>query len=197
MSVQLPTIRLAAPQDAAAIHDIYAPIVRDTAISFEWEVPTLAEVRSRIDRVLADGFPWLVAEVAGQVGGYAYASAFRSRIAYSWTAEVSVYVHSEHHRRGIGRSVYGSLLRLLELQGYRSAYGIATTPNPGSERLHRTLGFQQVGHFPRVGYKFGAWHDVICWHITLGPQDLAPEPIRPVSEVLRNIGPAGVIGRSW
>lgn len=179
------TIRLASARDAEAIHGIYAPIVRDTVISFEWEAPTVAELSGRIEKVLADGYPWLIAETAGSVSGYAYASSFRTRAAYSWTAEVSVYVHPEHHRRGVGRAVYSGLLRLLELQGFRSAYGVATTPNPGSEGLHRRLGFEQVGRFPRVGYKFGAWHDVICWRIALGSQDDAPDRIRPVSDVWR------------
>jgi phosphinothricin acetyltransferase len=118
------------------------------------------------------------------VSGYAYASSFRSRTAYSWTAEVSVYVHPEVRGRGIGRAVYGGLLRLLELQGYRSAYGIATTPNAASEALHRGLGFEPVGRFPGVGYKHGRWHDVLCWRIALGRDDAVPDRIRPVGEVL-------------
>jgi phosphinothricin acetyltransferase len=179
------TIRLATVDDAPAVHAIYAPIVRDTAISFEWEAPTVGEMAGRIEKVLAAGFPWLVAEADGEVGGYAYASRFRSRAAYDWTAEVSVYVDERRHRRGIGRTVYSRLLRLLEAQGFRSAYGVATASNPGSEALHRSLGFEQVGSFPRAGYKFGAWHDVVFWRIALGPENGAPDPIRPLSDVLR------------
>lgn len=187
------TIRLATADDAPAVHAIYAPIVRDTAISFEWGAPTIEEMAARIDKVLADGFPWLVAEADGEVGGYAYASRFRSRAAYDWTAEVSVYVDGRRHRRGIGRAVYGRLLRVLEAQGFRSAYGVATASNPGSEALHRSLGFEQVGSFPRVGFKFGAWHDVVVWRIALGPEDGAPDPIRPLSDVMREDAPVPTV----
>lgn len=180
-----PSIRLASAHDAPAVQAIYAPIVLDTAISFEWEVPTVAEMSSRIEKVLAEGFPWLVAETGGEVGGYAYASRFRNRAAYDWTAEVSVYVDARHRGRGIGRAVYARLLGLLEAQGFRSAYGVATAGNPASEALHRSLGFEQVGSFPRAGFKFGGWHDVVCWRIPLGPRDGVPDPIRPVRDVLR------------
>lgn len=176
-------IRPAEAGDAEAVHAIYAPIVRDTAISFEWEPPTVDEMRGRIAKVLADGYPWLVAESDGRVAGYAYAGRFRARAAYDWTAEVSVYVAGDRHRQGIGRALYRALLDVLERQGYRSAVGIATAPNAGSEALHRSLGFAEVGRFPRVGYKFGAWHDILCWRIGLGPEDAAPDPIRPLANV--------------
>ena len=197
MSVAQSNIRLVTEQDADAVHGIYAPVGRDTVISFEWEVPTVQEIRGRIGKVLSDGYPWLVAEVDGRVSGYAYAGLFRTRTAYSWTVEVSVYVDPQHHGRGVGRAVYGTLLRVLELQGYRSAYGVATAPNPGSEGMHRSLGFEQVGRFPRVGYKFGRWHDVICWRIGLGNDEAAPEQLRPVADVLREGGfsrSVGVVG---
>ena len=179
----LTAIRLATPGDAAAIHDIYAPVVRDTTISFEWQPPTIEELRARIERTLAGGYPWLIADADGHVAGYAYAGRFRPRAAYDWTAEVSVYVHPEQHRRGVGRTVYRALLQLLELQGFRSAYGVATAPNPGSEGLHRAVGFELVGRFPRVGFKFGAWHDVLVWHIALGPDQGEPGPLRRAEEV--------------
>ena len=182
-------IRLATPHDAAAVHAIYAPIVRDTVISFEWEPPSADEMRARIEKVRADRYPWLVAEVDGHVRGYAYASRFRTRDAYDWTAEVSVYVHPESHRRGVGRAVYGALLRMLELQGYRAAYGVATAPNPGSEALHRALGFEQVGRYPRIGWKFDAWHDVTVWRRALGAQDGPPGTRRAPEEVLREMVP--------
>lgn len=184
-------IRLATPRDAEWVHAIYAPIVRDTAISFEWEVPTVAEIRRRIAAVTSTGYPWLVADAGGKVGAYAYASAFRTRTAYDWTAEVSIYVDPALTRRGIGRATYGALLRLLELQGYTSAYGVATARNPSSEGLHGAMGFERVGYLPRVGFKFGQWHDVIYWRIELGPAAEEPGPIRPVHEVIEAAGVAG------
>jgi L-amino acid N-acyltransferase YncA len=184
------TIRLATPRDAGAVQAIYAPIVRDTAISFEYEAPTVEEMLRRMEAVSAAGYPWLVADASGEVVGYAYGSAFRTREAYDWTTEVSVYLHAEHARMGIGRAIYARLLRVLELQGYKSAYGVATAPNPSSEALHRALGFEQVGYLARVGFKFREWHDVICWHIGLGPAGEAPGAIRPVRGVLDEAGVA-------
>jgi L-amino acid N-acyltransferase YncA len=185
------SIRLATPDDAPAVHAIYAPFVRDTAISFEYEVPAVEEIRARMERVLADGFPWLVAESESTVDGYAYASAFRTRKAYQWSVETSIYIHPQRHRRGLGRALYGRLLELLELQGYRSAYGGATAPNPASEGLHRSMGFERVGYQPRVGYKLGAWHDVVWWRKALGPEGEPPGQILTVAQVLsgtRSVG---------
>ncbi len=176
-------IRLATGDDAEDILEIYEPIVRETAISFEGEVPSLSEIRRRIEATLSDGYPWLVAVEEGRIVGYAYAGRFRARAAYDWCVEVSVYVRPSRHRRGVGRTLYTTLLRLLERQGFRGAYAMATAPNPGSEGLHRALGFELVGRFPRVGYKHGAWHDVICWYRSLGPQDSAPGAIRRLFHV--------------
>jgi len=183
----LRAIRPATPDDAEAILAIYRPVVQETAISFEWTVPTVPEMQGRISSVLADGFPWLVAADDGDITAYAYASRFRSRTAYDWTAEVSVYVSEARQRRGTGRALYGRLLHVLELQGFHSAYGFATAPNPGSEGLHRSLGFTEVGRFSRVGYKFEKWHDVICWYKPLRPVSGIPSTLRPLSEVLMEV----------
>lgn len=191
-----PTIRLATSECAKAVHRIYAPIVRDTAISFEWEIPTVSDLAGRIEAVLSAGYPWLVAEVEGDVAGYAYAAPFRARKAYAWTAEVSVYVGAQHARRGIGRALYARLFELLALQGFRGVYGVATTPNASSEALHRSMGFREVGRLPRVGYKLGAWHDVIYWHLELNGPDEAPGEIRAVQDVLDAQRPAATAVRA-
>jgi len=176
-------IRLARLEDAEGVHAIYAPVVRETAISFEWEVPDPSEIRRRMETLLAEGFPWLVEMEEGEIRGYAYASRFRGRRAYDWTAEVSIYVHPQHQGRGIGVALYRRILLLLEGQGYRSAVGVATAPNPGSAALHKRLGFTQVGTFPSVGYKGGAWHDITLWHRSLGADDAPPRQLRSPSEV--------------
>lgn len=180
------TIRLATPADAAAVHRIYAPVVADSAISFEWDIPSVAELRGRIESTLAAGFPWLIAEAGGEPVGYAYAGTFRARAAYAWAAEASIYIRPQAQRQGAGRKLAGALFRLLERQGFRSVYGVTTAPNPGSEGLLRSLGFELVGRFPRAGYKLGKWHDVTCWCRPIGPAEGAPGPIRPVQEVVRD-----------
>lgn len=115
-----------------------------------------------------------------------HAGTFRARAAYAWAAEASIYVSPQWQRQGAGRALAGALFRLLERQGFRSVYGVSTLPNPGSEGLLRSLGFEQVGRFPRAGYKLGEWHDVACWCRPIGPQEGAPRPIRPVQEVMRD-----------
>jgi L-amino acid N-acyltransferase YncA len=149
-------IRLATPDDAAACAAIYAPYVTDTAISFETEAPTTAEMAERI----ATSIAWFVLEDGGRIGGYAYASRFHPRAAYRWACEVSVYLEPGRRRTGAGRALYDVLLRNLADRGYRMAIAGMTLPNPASEGLHRALGFEPVGTYRAIGYKDGAWHDV-------------------------------------
>lgn len=167
-------IRLATPDDAAQIQAIYAPVVRETAISFEWEPPSVEEMRRRVESTLAKGYPWLVLDHSGEILGYAYGSTHRERVAYRWSAEVSVYIHPAWHRRGIGRALYASLFEVLRLQGFRNAFAGATQPNPGSVALHEAMGFQEIGLFRRIGYKFGKWHDVRWWGLALGEHPAEP-----------------------
>lgn len=170
-------IRVATPADAGAFLEIYAPVVRDTPISFEIEPPSASELAERVRATLVDR-PWLVLEgEEGAVGGYAYATAFRSRPAYRWCAEVSVYVRESHRGRGVGEALYRALLDALGAQGFRSAVAAVTLPNPASVALHERLGFEAVGVFRRVGYKFGRWHDVGWWQRSLGHGEEPPPPV--------------------
>src|SRR5947209_12608865 len=138
------TIRLATEADAEGIVAIYAPIVRETAISFEVEAPDVNAMRRRITETLAH-LPWLICERRGEVLGYAYASTHRTRAAYQWSVDVSVYVHARIRRSGVGKALYTSLLRFLDLQGFYNVYAGITLPNPASVRLHESLEFQPVG----------------------------------------------------
>ena len=148
-------IRPAADNDVATIRDIYAPYVTDSVVSFEEDVPSIREMADRIDR----SHLWLVEESAGSVLGYAYGSMHRSRAAYRFTVEVSAYVHTDHHGRGIGRRLYAPLLTTLSGMGFHTAVAGITVPNEQSVGFHRSLGFSDIGTFPEVGFKFGRWHD--------------------------------------
>lgn len=170
-----PVIRLARGGDAEAVLGIYAPVIRDTAISFEYEVPAESEMRRRILTTL-EKFPWLVCEYDGVVLGYSYAGEHRDRAGYQWSVDVSVYVSASARRKGVGQAMYRSLVNLLVLQGFRKAYAGITLPNQGSVGLHESIGFQQVGVYREVGYKFGAWHDVGWWHMTLKESAAIPSP---------------------
>lgn len=168
-------IRLATPDDASGIHAIYAPIVRDTVISFEIEPSTVEEMRGRIASTLRT-HPWLVCEDRGRVAGYAYAGAHQTRAAYQWAANVSIYNHPDYHRRGLGRALYEALFELLRRQGIRQACAGITLPNEASVGLHEALGFKPVGIYSDIGYKFGSWHPVGWWQTPLGGADGPPPP---------------------
>jgi L-amino acid N-acyltransferase YncA len=163
-------VRFASVRDAEALAAIYAPIVETTAISFETFAPDAAEMRSRIGRHPADK-PWIVAETDDAVVGYAYAGGFRGRAAYRFSAEVTVYVAERARRRGVGRTLYRALARLLASQGYRRAFAAVTLPNGGSVALHDAAGFTAAGVAHAAGFKFGCWHDVGFFECALAPLD--------------------------
>lgn len=170
------TLRPATAADAEAVRDIYAPVVRETAISFETEPPDSEEMAARIDRKRAR-FPWLVCTREGAVVGYAYAGPYRERAAYRWSVEVSVYVHADWRRHGVARALYTSLLSVLELLGYANAYAVIALPNPESVGFHESVGFEHVGTHHGVGYKHGTWHDVGHWELSV--QSHGADPPEP------------------
>ena len=175
-------IRLAAPVDAAAIQQVYAPIVRETHISFELSVPDVADIAARISQTLAQ-YPWLVCEIDARLAGYAYASAFRARQAYQWTTETTVYVHPDFQRRGVSRALYHSLVAILRAQGYCNAVGVIALPNEGSIRAHEAAGFRKIGVFENVGFKAGHWRHTGWWQLELRPMPESPPPPRPIGEL--------------
>jgi phosphinothricin acetyltransferase len=181
---EVPRVRLATTDDAAACAAIYRPYVESSAISFELDPPAPHEMAARMERVLART-PWLVAEADGVVCGFAYGSRHRERPAYDWTIETTVYVDRARHGRGVGRALMASLLAILRLQGFHLAVAGITLPNPGSVALHRALGYRRVGEFEAMGWKAGGWHGVE-WHaLELAPRSAAPAPIRPLADAVR------------
>lgn len=177
------SLRLATPDDAPALLSIYAPLVRETAISLERTPPDAAAFRARIRDTLEER-PWLVCEAGGAVAGYAYASPHRSRAGYRWAVESSVYVRAEHRRRGVATALYTALFGVLAAQGYYTVYAGTVLPNPASTALHRAVGFEPVGTYRAVGHKQGAWHDVQWWQRPLqDDRPAAPEPPRPITAI--------------
>jgi L-amino acid N-acyltransferase YncA len=167
-------IRIATNHDAEQIRAIYAPIVCDTAISFEIDTPTTEEIQRRISNTLAT-YPFIVCEERSAVKGYAYASRHRDRAAYQWSVDVSVYVEASEKHRGIATALYTSLFEILRSQGYYNAYAGIALPNPASVGFHRSMQFQPVGVYRHVGYKLGAWHDVSWWERSLQPLREPPD----------------------
>ena len=186
----MPNIRIrpAEERDIPAMLAVYAPYVEETAVSFEYAVPSPEEFRARLARV--QGFyPWLVAEQEGRVLGYAYASRFHPRAAYDWSVEVSIYVQREARGHGLGPRLYEALEAMLRAQNVLSAYAciaLAETPDEyldhASIRFHERMGYRLTGTFPNCGYKFGRWYGMVWMEKRLVPAD-APESLHPAPVV--------------
>ncbi|QLD86800.1 N-acetyltransferase family protein [Natronomonas halophila] len=160
-------LRIATRSDAEAIASIYRPYVEETAITFEETPPDAETIADRIADTV-ETYPWFVAERDGEVVGYAYGGKLRKRAAYRWVVELSVYVDRERRRTGVGSALYRALLSTLEQQGFQSAYGVVTLPNPESVAFHEELGFERTAFLPESGYKLGEWHDVAWFERALG-----------------------------
>jgi phosphinothricin acetyltransferase len=186
-------LRVATPEDAAAVRRIYAPYVRDSPATFRTEVPAVERMRRKIrEKRAADEYPWYVAVADDpdasdgaepKVVGYAYGSQLRERPAYRWAVETSIYVDAAAQRDGIGTHLYERLLGTLRRQGYCSAYAALGMLNPESEAFHERHGFERVGTFPAAGFKLGDWHDVVWYHRRLREPDGDPDEPAPVSRV--------------
>ena len=174
-------VRSASPDDARACGAIYRPFVEQTAITFETEVPTSAEMARRIEDARA-AHDWLVlVEHDGTVVGYAYAHSFNPRAAYQWSTETSIYIASSYHRAGGGRKLYGELLQRLRDRGYRRAFAGITQPNEASNAFHQSFGFERAGLYRRVGWKHGRWHDVAWMQADLLDAAEETDPPPPTS----------------
>jgi L-amino acid N-acyltransferase YncA len=173
-------IRLARPEDAAAIAAIYRPYVEESRISFEEAAPDAAEIARRMADPL---HPWLVAEEGQRIFGYASTSPMRNRPAYRWSVETGVYVGQSLHGRGIGRQLLGEHLSLLERQGFVTAIAGISLPNEASVALHEKLGFTLSGIERGVGFKLGEWVDVGRWQRDLAPRIRTPAEPRPFASV--------------
>ena len=156
---KLVSIRLASPEDAKGILDIYAPYILDSNVTFEYDVPGVREFEERIVGITKD-MPYIVCMIDEEIAGYAYASHYRSRAAYQWDCELSIYVREDSQRGGIGRRLYEMLFAILKEMHYEHAYACISTPNPQSVKFHEAMGFTICALFERCGYKDGRWYDV-------------------------------------
>lgn len=153
-------IRMAKAEDAEEILEIYKNYIQNTTITFEYEVPSLAEFTGRITEIL-EKYPYLVWEETGKIGGYAYAHQFMVREASKWGAELSVYLHPDFFKRGIGSAFYGALEDILYLQGVQRLYGCVASGNDSSIAMHKKAGFREIAVFPKCGFKHRKWLDLI------------------------------------
>ena len=161
-------IRNVLPEDAERIQEIYSPYVSDTVISFEITVPDKSEMKKRIENLLANDFPYIVAEnETGTVVGYAYADKFGEREAYRYSFIVSIYLDMEVQSKGIGQKLYDELEKRMKKMGIVQVLSAITGKNEKSLKFHEKNGFTKIGHFPNVGYKMGEWHDIIWMNKTI------------------------------
>ena len=175
-------IRLATADDAEALLDIYRYYVEKTAITYEYEVPTVSEFKSRIENVLKD-FPYLVVEELAEnsstdkkkILGYAYASKFHERAAYQWCVEMSIYLDKDCKRNGLGRALYEELEKRLKDMEILNLYSCIGYPEKEDEyltydsvRFHEKMGYKLIGHFHKCGFKFGKWYDMVWMEKIIG-----------------------------
>lgn len=176
MTESVSLVRDATKADGASCAAIYEYYVRSTPITFEIEAPTAEHMAERI-RVASQSHAWLVLETDMHVIGYAYATAYAGRAAYQWSCETSVYLDKDFRGKGGGRQLYAALLERLTQRGYRQAIAGLTMPNEASRRLHEAFGFQEIGTFHDIGWKFDAWHDVLRMQKPLGAEMEPPREL--------------------
>ncbi len=168
-------VRAATPGDIPSITAIYRPAVLHGSASFELDPPDEAEMLARMNRIVGAGYPYLVAEIAGRVAGYAYAGSYRPRPAYDRTVEDSIYVAPDAQGGGVGSALLTALLAECEAQGFRRMIAvIGDSASTGSIRLHAACGFLPAGLLPAVGWKHGRWLDQVLMQRPLGPGDQTP-----------------------
>jgi len=176
------SIRAATSDDAAAFEAIYRPIVLETAISFEWEPPTVEDFRERVRKVTSK-YPWLVAldgngNGEGEVAGFAYANSHRDPPSYQWSVNTSVFIREDMRGQGVGRALYTRLFAELVGLGFVRAFAGVALPNAGSVALHEAVGFKRLGVYEKVGFKFGQWRDVAWFSRELQAPMSDPAPPR-------------------
>ena len=186
------TIRTASIEDAPKLLEIYAYYVEHTAITFEFEVPTLEDFQSRIETTLQN-YPYLVAEVDGDIAGYVYASRFRTRAAYDWSVETSIYLSGKYQRLGLGRLLYERLEEILKKQNVTNLYAGAADPveedeylTRNSERFHEAMGYKTVARYQNCGSKFQRWYNLIVMEKIIGEHVCPPMEFIPFSK-LKNL----------
>ena len=172
-------------EDAEELLRIYAPYVKETAISFEYEVPSVEEFADRI-RHISSRYPYIKAVEDGKILGYAYAGPFKARAAYDWSVETTIYLARNAQKRGIGRMLYQALENELRRMGIHNLYACIAYPQTEDEYLtknsaqfHAHLGYSTVGTFHSCGYKFDRWYDMVWMEKLIGEHQSGQSPIRP------------------
>lgn len=181
-------VRKARPEDAGRLLEIYAYYVKNTAITFEYDVPSLEEFQKRMEKTM-ERYPYLVIEKGREILGYAYAGPFVGRAAYDWSCETTIYLDHNAQKQGLGRILYEALETELQKMGILNLYACIGYPEQEDEfltwnsaRFHEHLGFSQVGKFQQCGYKFGRWYHMIWMEKIIGEHKAKQPPIKSCSK---------------
>ena len=191
MNIENLQIRIATVEDSAALLDIYKPYVEKTAVTFEYEVPSLEEFRGRIKTSLKK-YPVLVAECESEILGYAYAGAFQSRAAYTWAVETSIYIREDCRKFGIGRLLYEELENILRKQNIVNLNACIAYPTEedtyltkDSVKFHEKMGYRMVGEFRQCGYKFNRWYNMVWMEKHIGEHRKEQPPVKLFLEICK------------
>lgn len=190
MNREKTTIRIAKPEDAEELLKIYAPYVKHTAITFEYEVPSVEAFRSRIEQILKK-YPYLAAERDGRLAGYAYAGTFNERAASDRSVETAIYVREDARKDGVGRMLYEALEKILckqHILNLNACIAYAETEDPyltkNSVQFHEHMGYRFAGQFHKCGYKFGRWYDLVWMEKYIGEHTSQPKDVRWFEEIM-------------
>ncbi len=183
-------IRIATPEDAAELLEIYIPYITNTAITFEYDIPSVNEFADRMRQTLKR-YPYLVAVSEGRLIGYAYASPFKGRAAYDWSVETTIYLRPDCKGKGYGKKLYYALEDILKKQNFINLNACIAYASVEDEHLsntsalfHEHLGYKKVAHFTKCGYKFGTWYDMIWMEKLLADHPAHPMPVIPITELI-------------
>ena len=183
------TIRCALKEDMQELVNIYSYYVENTAITFEYEVPSVEEFTNRYQNVIKK-YPYIVALINDKIVGYAYVSPFKSRAAYDWAVETSIYCHKDYQKQGVGKALYSALENILKEQGILNMNACISYPvqedqylTKNSVEYHQHLGYQLVGEFHQCGYKFNTWYNMVWMEKFIGEHQLNQTPIKYYDEV--------------
>lgn len=177
-------IRLAQESDAAKLLEIYNQYI-DTTVTFEYVLPSKEEFQRRV-REYSKDYPYFICTDNGKCVGYVYAHKAQERAAFQWNAELSIYLDKTYQGKGLGRILYEMMFEILAKQGVKTLYGLVTTPNPNSIKLHEKTGFQLVGTYHNTGYKADKWCDLLLYEKAIGTFEDKPKPILPFRKFDRN-----------
>ncbi|URZ05655.1 GNAT family N-acetyltransferase [Clostridium felsineum] len=185
-------IRIVRDCDIKEILNIYKPFIENTAITFDYEVPSIESFKDKVIGI-SKKYIYLVCEIDDKIVGYSYASTFNERAAYDWAVDLSIYVDDRYQKRGVGKALYYTLIEILKLQGYCNMYALVTASNLRSKSFHEYFGFKLSGTYHKSGYKFEKWHDVDVFEKIIEENSNSPHKILKANEVKETNGFKSII----